>query len=96
MNKKRKSKNGKAKAILFTALFCTVTVTLTVAVKGNQPKATGYIQDSGSTIWEMATRHCPDDMDVRSFVREIEKVNGIRDAVVYENCLYKIPVYEED
>lgn len=87
-------RNQKLRRKLFLVLSCVAVITLTVAAKGNQPKVVGYTHDSGSTVWEMAKKHCPDNMDVRDVMREIEKVNGIENSVVYEYQTYKIPVYE--
>lgn len=85
---------GKGKAKLLLILACIVVVIITVAAKGNHRGAVGYTYDTASTLWEMGEKHCPNDMDIRDFVSEIAKVNGIEDSVVYEDCLYKIPVYE--
>ena len=87
-------RNGKAKGKLIILLSCIAIVTFTVAAKGNKQEVVGYTYDTGSTVWEMAERHCPDGMDVRDVVREIEKINGIKDGIVYKNKSYKIPVYE--
>ena len=89
-----KAKSRKTKAKLVLALVCLVAVAITVSAKGKRCEVIGYIYDSGSTIWEIAERHCPDNMDVRDVMREIEKANGIENSVVYEYQTYKIPVYE--
>lgn len=89
-------RNQKARRRLFLVLSCIAVITLTVTAKENQPKVVGYIYDSGSTVWEMAKEHCPDNMDVRDVMREIEKVNEIKNSVVYANESYKIPVYETE
>lgn len=94
MKAKLNKRNRKAKLRLFVMLICITAITITVVAKGNQPKIVGYIHDSGSTVWEMAQKHCPEDMDVRDFAREIERANGIKNSTVYEHCTYKIPVYE--
>ena len=87
-------RNQKARRRLFLVISCIAVITLSVAAKGNQPKVVGYIHDSGSTVWEMAKKHCPDNLDVRDVMREIEKANGIENSVVYEYQTYKIPIYE--
>ena len=74
-------------------LACLVTTIITVAAKGNPKEIAGYVYDSGTSVWDLAERHCPDDMHIQDFVREIEKANGIEDAIVYVNCYYKIPVF---
>lgn len=53
----------------------------------------GYTYDSGSTVWELAQRCCPDHMDIRDVVEEIETINGIENSAIYANRLYQIPVY---
>ena len=94
MKAKRTKGKGKGKLLLIVA--CVIAVTVMVAAKGNQPKIVGYTYDSGSTAWEMAKKHCPDGMDIRHFVSEIEKANDIKDGIVYGNRTYKIPVYEKE
>ena len=89
-----KAKSRKAKAKLVLALVCLVAVAITVSAKGKRCEVIGYIYDSGSTIWEIAERHCPDDMDVREFVSEIKEANGIDNSIAYKGTPCKIPVYE--
>lgn len=85
---------GKGKAKLLLVLACLTVAVITVAAKGNHREIVGYTYDTGDTIWEMAERHCPNDMDIRDFISEIRKANGIEDSIVYKDCSYKIPVYE--
>ena len=76
-------------------LTCLVIAIITVVAKGNHREVVGYVYDTGNTIWEMAERHCPNDMDIRDFMSEIRNANEIEDYVVYKDCAYKIPVYEK-
>lgn len=89
-----KKRNRKAKGKLILTLSCIAIITFAVAAKGNKQEVVGYTYDSGSTVWEMAERNCPDGMDVRDVMMEIKKINGIEDGVVYKNKSYKIPVYD--
>ena len=95
-NLKNRKINRKAKAKLLLVLLCFIVVAITVVAKGNHRRVVGYVYDSGSTVWEMALRHCPYGMDTQEFAREIEKANGIENSVVYKNWTYKIPVYETE
>ena len=88
-------RNGKAKGKLILTLSCIAIITFAVAAKGNKQEVVGYTYDSGSTVWEMAERNCPDGMDVRDVMMEIKKINGIEDGIVYKNKSYKIPVYDK-
>ena len=87
---------GKGKAKLLLILACLVVLMVTVAAKGNHNDIVGYTYDSGYTLWEMAERHCPNDMDIREFIWEIKKANEMENSVVYANQFYKIPVYETE
>lgn len=62
--------------------------------KGNKPKIIGYTYDSGNTVWEMAQRCCPNNMDIREVVREIERVNKIKNSIIYDSKSYKVPIYQ--
>ena len=90
------NRKGKWKAkLLFILAYSAVLIVIVVA-KGNYPEPTGYTYDTGKTIWEMAERHCPDDMDIRDFVTEIKKANDMYDSVVHKGYSYKIPVYKTE
>ena len=91
-----KAKSRKAKAKWLLVLVCLAIVVVTVSAKGKSREVVGYIRDSASTLWEMAERHCPNDMDIRDFISEIKKANGMEDSVVYKERSYKIPVYETE
>ena len=92
---KAKSRKGKWKLLLAVVCLIVASTVVTVYAKGNQREIVGYTYDTGSTVWEMAERNCPKGMDVRDFVQEIKKANGMTDSVVYEYQTYKIPVYEK-
>ena len=62
--KSRKTKR-KARAKSLLVLLCFIILATTVVTKGNNRKVVGYIYDSGSTVWEMASRHCPNGMDTQ-------------------------------
>lgn len=90
---KRKHNKQKGKLKLYIAIGLIAVISI-IATKGNQPKIIGYTYDSGDTVWEMAQRCCPSEMDIRDVVREIEVLNGIENAKIYANVLYQVPIYE--
>lgn len=95
MNNTRNTKiTRKGKLIIALIAGVLITQTTVVALKGNQPKIIGYTYDTGNTIWEIAQRHCPSEMDVRNVVYEIKKANEIDDGIIQPNTLYQVPVYE--
>lgn len=94
--KKVKGKLSERKLALTIFAITILIIMLTSFVKGNAPKIIGYTYASGNTVWEMAEKHCPKGMDVRYFAGEIERVNELKNSVVYEHYVYKIPVYESE
>ena len=85
----------KAKA-KFNLTVCILVLVMAVILlaKITEPRVVGYTYDTGNTVWEMASRCCPDGMDMQEVAREIERVNGIENSVVYDYMQYKVPVYE--
>ena len=42
-----------------------------------------YTVKGGETLWGIASRNCPDDMDVREYIHEVSKINGIKDGAIH-------------
>jgi nucleoid-associated protein YgaU len=36
-----------------------------------------YVVIKGDTLWSIARKHCPETMDKREYIYEVEKLNGI-------------------
>lgn len=41
-----------------------------------------YTVKSGDTLWNIASEACPEDMDVREYIHEVSKMNGIKDGSI--------------
>ena len=41
-----------------------------------------YTVQSGDTLWEIAAGYCPQGVDLREWIHEVEKINGI-DGYIY-------------
>ena len=82
---------------MMISLIClmVVTVTNTIITKANKPEVIDYTYDKGNTLWEIATRHCPNEININDFIREIEELNGIENYKIYDNVFYKVPIYEQ-
>lgn len=87
-------RNGKGKSEKFLRVGVILMIALMLLAKANEPRIVGYTYDTGSTVWEMASRCCPEGIDMQSVAREIEKLNGIEDSIVYESVQYKVPIYD--
>ena len=87
--RKQLFKRFRAIVILFLVL-----IGINSLSKYGKPKLMGYTYDSGNTVWEMAEKYCPENMDIRELIAEIESLNGIKNSTVYADSVYKIPIYE--
>ena len=41
-----------------------------------------YTVKSGDTLWNIASEACPENMDVREYIHEVSKINGIKDGSI--------------
>ena len=77
------------KTILIIAI-----IVLAILLAGNKPKISGYGYDSCNTLWDLAERHCPAEIDKRDFVEEVKKLNAMPDYKVFAGREYQYPIYE--
>ena len=42
-----------------------------------------YVQP-GDTLWDIAGEHCPHNMDIRRWIDQVEKLNGIENSDIFE------------
>lgn len=58
---------------------------------------TDYIEYSvqqGDTLWSIAKRYSPDDLDIREYIYYIEKFNSLENTVIKRNQILKLPIIE--
>lgn len=77
------------KVILIIAI-----ILIAFLIAGNRHKVIGYEYDSCNTLWDLAERHCPEEIDKRDFIEEVKKLNAMKDYKVYSERLYQYPIYE--
>ena len=82
------------KGISILALFLCVLLLIGAMLVTEPPKAEAYEYDTCSTLWELAERYCPEDMDKRDFINEVMALNAMVNETVYRNRLYMVPIYE--
>lgn len=58
---------------------------------------TGYeseIVESGDSLWGIAQKYCPDEVDMRNFISEIEHTNEIKNHEIRVGQVIDYPIYE--
>jgi len=46
------------------------------------------------SVWSIAKRYCPNDMEIKEYMNIIEEINGINSDYIVEGNYLLIPVYE--
>lgn len=41
-----------------------------------------YIVESGDTLWGIATKHCPKNVDYREWIKAVREINGLSDCKI--------------
>ncbi len=88
--------------ITFVTIVMILLATLTIHIIGLDDVSGGsktyYKQIEvtyGDTIWNIAERNMPDDMDTRQAVYEISTLNDIDDGIIYPGQLLLVPIENE-
>ena len=51
-----------------------------------------YIVKSGDTLWEIADEFCPEGVDKREWIYEVQTINNIHDSAIYPGQRIKVLV----
>lgn len=54
-----------------------------------------YVVSKGERLWDIAEQYKRPDQDIREYIYEIKKLNGLNEATIYEGQTIKVIVYEE-
>lgn len=49
-----------------------------------------YIVKSGDTLWEIADRYCPDIVDKREWIAEVQELNNLHDSMLHPGQILKV------
>lgn len=58
---------------------------------GSKPKLTVYIVKPDDTLWDIAYDEYGDAVDIRDYIYEIERINGIENHVIFEGDRLYLP-----
>lgn len=86
MNEKKK------RAIFFLIIFIVLiiaTLSITTRTSGNDYCYDTYIVQPGDTIWDIATKNCPKNMDIREWIFKVREINRV-DCLIHPGQEMKI------
>lgn len=93
--KKLRQRRRMAKGICLVILFFCILLLIGAVMVTEPPKVEAYEYDTCRTLWDLAERYCPEDMDKQTFIYEVMELNAMTNATVYGNRLYMVPIYEK-
>ena len=102
-NNKRKRRNFIRKRFIVTGVTLASLATIaaislsTVVVHADTEQ--NYVYESiqvmdDDSVWSIAKKYCPSDMDINEYIDEVEAINGISSDYIVEGKYLLIPVYE--
>ena len=65
-------------------LFTSVSVIISAASIDKPISYTNFVVHKGDTLWSIAKQYVPKSMDIRDYIKEIEKVNPIDNSFLAE------------
>ncbi len=85
--------------IFMTSIFTIIIVILLSFLLKNKAHSSYYEIEyheitviEGDTLWEIANKYLPEDIDIRRAIYDIEKINGIDNGYIYPGNIIKIPI----
>ena len=76
----QKLKRQRNNALIFTLIFLIAIVHTTFSIKVNSEDQYGVVAvvvEKGDTLWSIAEEYKPDGIEIREYIYEISKSNGI-------------------
>lgn len=71
------------KALIFVLAVAALLIIAYNSKSHHEFTENSYYVAPGDTLWDIATIYCPDDMDKREYIAEIEKLNGMKNSGIY-------------
>ena len=82
---------------MIVGILLIVIVIIAIRLSNKEEKGyelTNYIVRTGDTLWSIAEKYAPDDMDIREYIYFIEEDNSIENKSIYPEMELKIRRYK--
>ena len=85
LTRKQKRIRAMAAAVILILVLCLI------KSAGSKPSLTVYVVKPDDTLWDIAYGEYGDAVDIRDYIREIERINGIDNHIIYEGDELLLP-----
>lgn len=91
---KRRCRRNRARALLILAFILVALCSKSFAKSNKQQEAEiiTYTISRGDTLWNIAKEYTPSNKDIRQTIYEIEKLNNMSNASIYEGQQIQIKI----
>ena len=82
---------------MLVAILLIVVVVIAIRLSNKEEKGyelTNYIVRSGDTLWSIAEKYAPEEMDIREYIYFIQEDNELINKTIYPNMNLTIRVYK--
>lgn len=82
---------------MIVGILLIVIVIIAIRLSNKEEKRyelTNYIVRTGDTLWSIAEKYAPDDMDIREYIYFIEEDNSIENKSIYPEMELKVRKYK--
>ena len=82
---------------MLAGILLIVVVVIAISLSNKEEKGyelTNYIVRTGDTLWSIAEKYAPDDMDIREYIYFIEEDNSIENKSIYPEMELKVRRYK--
>lgn len=69
--------------IIAVSLILTLGLAFRSTMDGIEWETEAYFVKSGDSLWSISERYCPDGVDCREWIDEIQELNGLDDSLIY-------------
>lgn len=93
MKKRLVLKNKKRFSVFLVFVFSVIVTTVFTifSYSCDIPKYKTIIVKTGDTLWDIAKIHASDS-DIRKYIYNLKKINGLKDNTIYSGTALKVPV----
>ncbi len=96
--KEKKKKELKGKVLFSGIILILIFISgmfMTTYADANNIKVIEYQIQAGDTLWAIAEEYNQDNKDIREYIYELKKINGLNSGLITPGQRIKVPVYSK-
>ncbi len=91
LRRRKRRKKKSALLILIVITILSVSLLFSSGRAADVEQYTEFLVEPGDTLWGIARKNLPSNMDIRQYVYEIAKVNEVENSIIYPGKVLLLP-----